>query len=333
MISRIKVILGCDPEMILIKKGKVIGSRTVVGDGYNGVVPDGVQVELNPPPSHCREILTDNVRAVMHRLFGHTVVRSVGRKLKKAEFDALPDQDKEFGCNPSYNVHTGQASVMELDPEQYLYRSCGGHIHMGRVDNFGNYTPANKVNSVLGKPKTLVPILDIIVGNTLVLIDRDKGNVERRKHYGRAGEYRIQPHGIEYRTVSNFWLRDPALLSLVTGLCRFAVNLAASGKASEVKKLVNMSDIIKAINENDYDLALKNFNKYKKIFTNYGVSEQFVPLATEDGQKKFLWMAKVGIGKFFTTTIIPTWTTNYNKRGWYQFLNTTLTRAYNKENG
>ena len=74
-------------------------------------------------------------------------------------------------------------------------------------------------------PLLAVKILDIVVGNTCVIMDRAPSQVERRKVYGRAGEYRLPAHGIEYRTLSNFWLRSYQLTHLVFSLARFAINI------------------------------------------------------------------------------------------------------------
>jgi hypothetical protein len=145
-----------------------------------------------------------------------------------------------------------------VDPEKYRIRSAAGHIHLG--DASGSTTSSQW--AALHSPDRLVPILDIIVGNTCVLLDRDPGNVERRRVYGRAGEYRTPPYGIEYRVLSNFWLRSYSLMSFVMSLSRFAVGLLTAtihnggrkgvNYEAELLKLVNMDDIRRAINENDF---------------------------------------------------------------------------------
>jgi hypothetical protein len=120
----------------------------------------------------------------------------------------------------------------------------------------------------------LVVLMDIFLGNTAVLMDRDPRNAERRKFYGRAGEHRLPGHGIEYRTLSNFWLRAWPLMSGVLGISRFTCNVLAntlyantyggSGAyykeaESEILSKVDVDAIITAINNNDVKLAKKNW--------------------------------------------------------------------------
>ena len=38
---------------------------------------------------------------------------------------------------------------------------------------------------------------------------------KRRELYGKAGAYRVKPYGVEYRVLSNFWLKSPALMQWV----------------------------------------------------------------------------------------------------------------------
>ena len=47
-----------------------------------------------------------------------------------------------------------------------------------------------------------------MIGLPAVLIDTDK---QRRKLYGKAGSMRHKDYGVEYRTVSNFWLSSQEL--------------------------------------------------------------------------------------------------------------------------
>ena len=116
-------------------------------------------------------------------------------------------------------------------------------------------------------------------------MDRDPGVAERRKVYGRAGEYRLPPHGLEYRTLGNFWLRAYPLMALVMGLTRIAVGVSYSSLissktynpatqsyiigpskrdyAKELFDLVDMDRVVKAINTNDWDLAWGNFQLIK----------------------------------------------------------------------
>ena len=94
-------------------------------------------------------------------------------EVDKAELDSLSEASRRLGCGPSLNAHDKTASI-NVDASTYLKRSAGGHIHLGGVHNYPYYTPDH-----------LATLMDIIVGNTCVMIDRDPNAAERRKVYGR----------------------------------------------------------------------------------------------------------------------------------------------------
>jgi len=282
----VDIIFGCDPEFFFSREGKILGAEKVVpkegfssfgGYGTDGkpskIIIDGVQAELNPSPSHCRANLANEISRCFRQLHDEikndkTLVVDFSPlvKVSKEEMDSLSEASKRFGCAPSNNFYdtTAKKSTIKVNPKIYRYRSAGGHIHLGVNQN------DPKASSVLRDPKRITPLLDILVGNTCVLIDRDEGNIERRKVYGRAGETRSPAHGIEYRTLSNFWLRAYPLMSLAMGLARHAVAIVANSndKNNYEKKLlslVNMRSIRSAINRNSFDLAWRNFNKIEEF--------------------------------------------------------------------
>jgi len=336
-------ILGTDPEIFIRRNGKIIGSEKIMpkdgiiyrhgvtyldaGPHENNVVKDGVQVELHPTQSKCREILANNIRQCLVLLsynmkkFPDTEIDfSPLVEVSRDEMDSLSSDSKQLGCMPSFNIY-GEPR-QQRNGEEYLFRSAGGHIHLGDDST-------KKLNDLLTNDKELVPLLDVIVGNTCVLIDRDAGNVERRKVYGRAGEYRLPKYGIEYRVLSNFWLRSYPMMSLVMGLARFAVNVLNSGKKNTkaIMSKVNIEDIRKAINENDFELAYKNFSKIKKVITEMvdeekSFSQYNFPLKSSN-LKSFEHFIKMGMDNYFPEKdILGGWINNGNSgNGWENFLN------------
>lgn len=295
-VRRPLVYMGCDPEFFFEKKGEIIGSekfitekegilidpyRTGVNAGPraigNGMIAskfimDGVQVELNPRPDTCRARLSNEIAVCFQTLAEKMKADpdlkanfSPIVKVKKKELDSLSDKAKVFGCAPSKNVSNKEATIT-VNAAEYPYRSAGGHIHLGKYDNTST--------TALAKPEILIDVLDIIVGNTCVLIDRDEGNIERRKVYGKAGEYRTPAYGIEYRTLSNFWLKANPLMSFVMSISRLSVGIAADAEmVAELKALVDMDLVRKAINENDFDLAYVNFKQIKQFLVELGNEE------------------------------------------------------------
>jgi hypothetical protein len=244
-----------------------------------GAVRDGVQVELTIPASDCRRWFAMEIGCAFRTLKKRLdEMQTEGKKFElsfrqvievdKEELAKLSADSRVLGCQPSFNFYE-QNSTIGVDPATYTKRSAGGHLHFGLPKH-------------LMPERDKLPILfDIILGNTSVLIDRDPNAAERRKVYGRAGEFRRPRHGIEYRTLSNFWLRSKELVGLVTGLGRLAIWILDSSveKPGEDLKpwpadkalvdLVNVDDIRKAINTNDLDLAKRNFENVRKFIARH----------------------------------------------------------------
>ena len=261
---------GADPEIFLTEGGKIVGAETVLpGDGLgvecgNRVMSDGVQAELQPLPSVCRVALASNITACYKQLsqcFRAKRRREIAInfskviRMSRTDLNALSEKARILGCEPSFNVYTGGQSDLTINPARSLIRSAAGHIHLGLS------RPTQNQKAWID---SMVRALDLIVGNTCVLIDRDPANVVRRKVYGRAGEFRLPPHGIEYRTLSNFWLHSYQLMSLVMGLVDVAVNVAHVEDVTvrDFLTTVNHRRVARAINTNNVALAQTNFDEY-----------------------------------------------------------------------
>lgn len=288
------VTFGSDPEFFFTKDDKVIPSNLVIPNNpYDkSVIVDGFQGELNPLSSSCRQVaalyigraltLASNyakkINAELSLNVGHIISDDVWKK--------TPMSLKRFGCNPTQSVY--KDSFKRVTGLREKFRAAGGHIHLG-------------ISSHLTKGDNLiklVKLMDILGGNTAVLIDRDKDNATRRKNYGRAGEHRIKKYGIEYRVYSNFWLKHYTLWSFAAAQLKVAVALTGSKLGDELIESINITDIKDAINNNDYSLALKNFMivaeffKKHNIYQGYGIDvtniDSFIKWATEENPlKKF----------------------------------------------
>jgi len=359
------IVFGCDPEFFFEKKGKIIGSEKVIdinkGLTFNTngsdssfkkfqeksrFIVDGVQAELNPRPDTCRARLGNEISQCFRELYKKiqedkelSINFSPLIKISKEELDSLDDKSKRFGCSPSKNKDIKHQNAVQLvDPLKYKYRSAGGHIHIGIDDNYGG----NDVKYIMNEPDRLVQILDILVGNTCVLIDRDPGNAERRKVYGRAGEYRTPSYGLEYRTLSNFWLKSYPLMSLVMNLTRFAVSIMTNSipgrdYESELLSLINPKEITDAINNNDFNLAWNNFQKIKpfiaRITKDDGYENDNYPL-TVSSLPAFEFFVSKGIDFWFKENPLEHWMKipEGHTCGWENFLKGTVTPQMMEEN-
>lgn len=344
-LKRQQIYFGCDPELFFKKDGEIIGAEKVLPqegieqEDEGKIIIDGVQVELNPKPSTCREVLASKISSLFNTLdniakengcelsFEQTV------KISEKEMDSLSDKCKQFGCSPSKNAHQENATTGVKDASKFFSRSAGGHIHIGCGEP-DIYSETYKVFKK--EPERLVKMLDIIVGNFCVMIDRAEGNKERRKTYGRAGEYRLPPYGLEYRTLSNFWLQSYTLMSLVMSLTRLAVSIVVSDKKEydieeKIINAVNMEEIARAINENDCELAMSNWDKIKDLladvckkrvgeteYVDSPILKSYLPLI-----KYFIDKVQTdGLEYWFDKDIVGSWKNYSTSRylGWESFL-------------
>lgn len=320
---------------------------------HNTFVIDGVQAELHPRPASCRALLGNDIANCFRQLDalmkkkGVTANFDQNVEVSQKEMDTLSDKNKVFGCAPSLNAY-GESKIT-VDPKVFRGRSAGGHIHIGNgfqqyltnpqqreqyraaweisQDPNNMWATACRLEKALKSSDIMVPVLDIVVGNTCVLIDRNPSNIERRKVYGKAGEHRIKDYGIEYRVLSNFWLRSYQLVSFVTGLCRFTVHLVEQSTEGNdyVKALFNAvtrDDVIKAINNNDFDLALKNFRAIIPIIEQAGGTyDQSYPL-TKNYIHSFLYFVSKGVDHWFEKDVMKHWVSapEGHGTGWEAFL-------------
>ena len=106
----------------------------------------------------------------------------------------------------------------------------------------------------------MVKAMDATVGLESVLLDND---TERKKLYGKAGCFRFREYGIEYRSLSNFWIKSDKSLQWAWNTTMKAIDLVNSDKIEEVKELG--SYIVEAINTNNKELARELLNEFSKI--------------------------------------------------------------------
>jgi hypothetical protein len=156
--------------------------------------------------------------------------------------DLMHPQAQELGCEPDYNAWTGRVNPRPRAPE--TLRSSGGHIHIG-YDN-----PTEELS------RKIVKAHDLFCGVGSVLYDPD---TRRREIYGKAGAHRIKGYGVEYRTLSNFWISSEELMDWVYKQSLKAIDFV---KAGNIIPVADGRDIIQCINTGDKELVAKIDAKY-----------------------------------------------------------------------
>lgn len=251
--------IGSDPEALLrnkktkeivsaipfIKEGKQ--NPRNLGDGYK-VLHDNVLVEFNVPPAKSKREFISNLREGFRRI--HEVIGAEFELVPQASHEFhkkfLKDRDARiFGCDPEYCAYEMR---VKLPPDcRTNLRSCGAHIHIGRAD-FEN--PEDEVLMNPFSKARVIRLMDLFVGLTLTMLDKDPTSPARKRLYGLAARHRPTDYGVEYRTPPNYWLRSPQLAELVYDLTTRAVGIEAIGKSAKILNLIPAEQVQSAINEN-----------------------------------------------------------------------------------
>lgn len=222
--------IGADPELFLQNPnsgeffsahGYVKGTKYEPHKVDRGAVQlDGTAAEFNIDPSRTADEFVGNIRTVMDQL-AH-MVRPSGYKLSAvpvADFDPtyfrdhIPMEQKVLGCDPDYDA-------WELEPNKtpnadVTFRTGSGHVHIGWGKDFDCYSPDHFLLCAEVSRQ-----LDYYLGIWSLLWDTDN---RRRELYGKAGAFRPKPYGMEYRVLSNAWLRSEILQRWVFAACKAAM--------------------------------------------------------------------------------------------------------------
>lgn len=241
--------LGCDPEVFLQDNtGKPISAIGYINAGkmYPHQIPDmpegftlqedNVSLEYGIPPAATENDFVTYINEVMIRSLSYVPNLSLSRSscIIFPEDQMNDPRAFEFGCEPDFNAWTGKMN-MPPEPPHPLMRSAGGHVHVETdID-----------------PVTCVRALDLCLSVPAVLMDN---GIERKKLYGKAGAYRPKSYGVEYRSLSNFWIFEPELIRWVWRNTERA--LVMGDVSGEEKRILN------AVNNNNVAAAKKLIKKF-----------------------------------------------------------------------
>ena len=250
--------IGCDPEIFVCDNtqtvrsiiGKLGGSKDhplplPIGDGF-AVQEDNVALEFNIPASSSRESFIKNV-CLATEFLEQAMIDRYGLNFFHKSAVSFPNEELTdpaafvFGCDPDYNAWTKKKNPRPKADDPNL-RSAGGHVHIGLNGQ---------------DPLQVVKACDLYLGVPSVLLD-EYGDL-RRPLYGKAGAYRIKPFGVEYRTLSNFWVFTPELI----GWVHDGVSRALEAVSNNFDFDALRDPILEAINNNNKDVAAELVSQYQ----------------------------------------------------------------------
>lgn len=243
MNSQVKFRLGSDPECLLLdSNGKhisVIGYINAdkwhpmpvpgMAEGFT-LQEDNVALEYGIPPASSAQELINSIESVMARSLEWLPNLSFS-KLSCTVFEKdqmLEPAAHVFGCEPDFNAWTEEANPSPQPPHPFM-RSAGGHIHVETQED----------------PIKVVRAMDLFLGVPSILMDTGE---ERKQLYGKAGAHRKKSYGVEYRTLSNFWIFEKKYMEWVwNATARALANLSIADTYKD--------HIIECVNNNNKALA------------------------------------------------------------------------------
>ena len=270
-----RIVMGTDPEFFVTHHGKVVPAFDFLPDKHttaDGLFWDGFQAETTidlwgnwPKESvyqgdiahaiKCHAILAQQVGRQLSKLAKHdlNIAPQSIWKVPAVQLKYASEAHVELGCDPSRNVYGMRGRLVER-PRELGWRFAGGHVH------FNMSREAREDRDLV---RYLVKTLDALLGVPCVCLAQNYDHFIRRRYYGLAGEYRLPPHGLEYRTLSNFWVIDPRAFGLVFDLARHAFNVGRSrlrgifvGPERAIRDTINYCDVRSA----------KDFMKLNRAF-------------------------------------------------------------------
>lgn len=251
------ITFGADPEVFLYNEasGKFITSCDRIGGTKEKPIPlpkyeksqiqeDNVAVEFNIIPCKSKKEWVNELKATMNAI--RSLVSPNDWSIQCASSVFFNEEDlqhpkaQSFGCEPDYNAWTKEENdFVRLSGVKANMRTAGGHVHVG-------YKDPNPERSIL-----LGRAMDVFLGLPSIILDKD--GQSRRELYGKAGAIRFKPYGVEYRTLSNFWLLDSSYMSWVYDQTMKAISFLNSGKTidesdgEEIQEIINTGNPKKCI--------------------------------------------------------------------------------------
>lgn len=257
--------IGADPELFIRDSttGGVITICGLVGGtkeeplplpgmppGY-AVQEDNVMLEFNIPPCTSAREFSEAIKVGLRESISLVCTRSPDAVMDFASYRAFTEEQlnvpeaNQFGCSMDFDAYKGGQPCRRLSPRSLVrdngtaWRFAGGHVHLGFQSDVPNHVTAQFADVFLGLPS--------------VELDRQG---PRRSKYGTAGRYRPTDYGIEYRTLSNFWIFDEGLSRSIGAkalrLCEF---MADEDMVHQVFNEVPWMDVKSAISKEDENLA------------------------------------------------------------------------------
>lgn len=241
--------IGADPEMFTrdSSTGELIPCISILGGTKEAPIPvkngavqeDNVMAEFNIDVAETEKDFIHNILSVRQQIRNtlkkFNLEEHIVGSVHFPEHMLMHPQALVFGCEPDFNAWTGEMNQRPYCEDKTL-RTAGGHIHVG--------SPL-----AIKRREATIQFMDLWIGVPSIIFDTDS---ERRKLYGKAGAFRPKSYGVEYRTVSNFWIKSPETIRWVY---RQVKEVVARLGYEDSLSLEDAALIQRAINTSDKSLS------------------------------------------------------------------------------
>ena len=241
--------IGCDPEFFLKYNGAYKSAVGIIGgskkhplkidDLGSAIQEDNVTVEFNTAPAKS----SDEFRAAINKVLDHLRSKLTGYEFSQESAVSFPSEElqtpqaQEFGCEPDYDAWR-QCQNDKPKADDVNLRSCGGHIHVGSIIAKRN-------------PLAVIRAMDLFLGVPSTVLDK---GVLRRNLYGKAGCFRFKSYGVEYRTLSNFWIFSGDTIDWAYQGTQRALEFVKQGRSIKPEHEFLIQRCINTGNLDDYNL-------------------------------------------------------------------------------
>ena len=259
------IAIGCDPELFAKRGSRFVsvheilpGTKTNPCTVPKGAVQvDGVAAEFNILPAKNSADFVNNiktVRGVMEKILnsktqGLVLVAEPTATFSQKYFDSLPFSVKALGCEPDYSAYTRKANPKPETTKPF--RTGSGHVHIQTIPDheFVNDLHSDKH---FGDCVDLVKELDVTLYEASKFWDTD---TQRMELYGKPGSFRPKPYGLEYRVLSNAWLRSEQTM-------RYVFEAAKETTAVFLNREFSLSSVFAGWVENKVDYTVSEFSDF-----------------------------------------------------------------------
>lgn len=219
MTTKRKFLIGSDPEMFVRTSSGIItsvaGKLGCSKDNKIDLAPDvrlqedNVLAEFDINPQKGFEAFDDNIQRgidltnkVLNERGMEAALGISSHVYTPEELQSFHPSAFVFGCTPDFNAFTGQKNPSPVAADKGL-RTAGGHVHLGVT---GTLEISRQTQMMLGV------LCDYFLSLPAVIMDKD---TRRKELYGKASAIRYKDYGIEYRSLSNFWIGEKSTRKFV----------------------------------------------------------------------------------------------------------------------